>query len=146
MSENVTERIANRLAEIFPDATIYAENQKSGFDVPSFYIAKTTTQSKNRFFDTQDRTLSFQLVYFANPKHPNADMEQVEELLLDNFTRLGTYATVRNREFRTNQEEQTLTLTFDVDQNMFRVDNTIKMRRSDVDSKLKGLRQNTRTD
>ena len=55
--EDIIQRIVDKLAEIFPETTIYTENQTSGFDVPSFYIIKTLTQSKNRFFDIQATVL-----------------------------------------------------------------------------------------
>ncbi|MCI5548997.1 MAG: hypothetical protein MR377_04835, partial [Lactobacillus johnsonii] len=95
---NLIDLIAKRLSEIFPDMTIYSERQKSGFEVPSFYISKIMTITKSRFFDIQDRTVSYSLTYFANPDRPNADMDEVEQKLLNNFTRLDDYATVRNRE------------------------------------------------
>ena len=120
--EDIIQRIVDKLAEIFPETTIYTENQTSGFDVPSFYIIKTLTQSKNRFFDIQDRTVSYQIVYFANPEAPNADLNRVEELLLDNFTRLDEYSTVRNRDINTDPKEETLTMQFDLLLNMYKVD------------------------
>ena len=47
----IVERIAKRISEIFPDVTIYSEKQKSGFQVPSFYISKIMTVTKSRFFE-----------------------------------------------------------------------------------------------
>ena len=82
---NVIDLIAKRLSEIFPDMTIYSERQKSGFEVPSFYISKIMTITKSRFFDIQDRTVSYSLTYFANPDRPNADIDEVEQKLLNNF-------------------------------------------------------------
>lgn len=134
--ENLIERIANKLAEIFPETTIYAENQKSGFDVPSFYIEQVATHIDNRFFNIQDRTVSFQLVYFANPENPNSDMTKVESLLLDNFITLNDYATVRNREFKRNSEQETLTLNFDLLLNMYRVDDTPRQRSLDINERI----------
>lgn len=133
--EDTTQRIADKLAEIFPDAIIYTENQKSGFDVPSFYIAKNLTNVKNRFFDIQDRTVSYQVIYFANPENSNADIERVEGLLLDNFVRLDNYATVRNREFQPDQEQETLTMMFDLFLNMYKVDHTPMQRRLHINER-----------
>ena len=110
----IVERIAKRISEIFPDVTIYSEKQKSGFQVPSFYISKIMTVTKSRFFDIQDRSLSYSITYFANPDRPNADMEEVEQKLLNNFTRLDDYATVRNRETTINQDDETLVMSFDL--------------------------------
>lgn len=135
--EDIIQRIADKLAEIFPETTIYTENQKSGFDVPSFYIVKTLTQSKNRFFDIQDRTVSYQVVYFANPEAPNADLNRVEELLLDNFTRLDKYSTVRNRDINTDPKEETLTMQFDLLLNMYKVDQTPMQRSLDINGGIK---------
>lgn len=125
----LVERIAKRISEIFPDVTIYSEKQKSGFQVPSFYISKIMTVTKSRFFDIQDRSLSYSITYFANPDRPNADMEEVEQKLLNNFTRLDDYATVRNRETTINQDDETLVMSFDLRLEMYPVQDGGKLER-----------------
>ncbi|MBV6739911.1 hypothetical protein KUE03_05045 [Lactobacillus gasseri CECT 5714] len=125
----IVERIAKRISEIFPDVTIYSEKQKSGFQVPSFYISKIMTVTKSRFFDIQDRSLSYSITYFANPDRPNADMDEVEQKLLNNFTRLDDYATVRNRETTINQDDETLVMSFDLLLNMYKVESGGKLER-----------------
>ena len=125
----IVERIAKRISEIFPDVTIYSEKQKSGFQVPSFYISKIMTVTKSRFFDIQDRILSYSITYFANPDRPNADMEEVEQKLLNNFTRLDDYATVRNRETTINQDDETLVMSFDLRLEMYPVQDGGKLER-----------------
>ena len=125
----IVERIAKRISEIFPDVTIYSEKQKSGFQVPSFYISKIMTVTKSRFFDIQDRSLSYSITYFANPDRPNADMEEVEQKLLNNFTRLDDYATVRNRETTINQDDETLVMSFDLRLEMYPVHDGGKLER-----------------
>lgn len=125
----IVERIAKRISEIFPDVTIYSEKQKNGFQVPSFYISKIMTVTKSRFFDIQDRSLSYSITYFANPDRPNADMEEVEQKLLNNFTRLDDYATVRNREATINQDDETLVMSFDLRLEMYPVQDGGKLER-----------------
>lgn len=125
----IVERIAKRISEIFPDVTIYSEKQKSGFQVPSFYISKIMTVTKSRFFDIQDRSLSYSITYFANPDRPNADMEEVEQKLLNNFTRLDDYATARNRETTINQDDETLVMSFDLRLEMYPVQDGGKLER-----------------
>ena len=125
----IVERIAKRISEIFPDVTIYSEKQKGGFQVPSFYISKIMTVTKSRFFDIQDRSLSYSITYFANPDRPNADMEEVEQKLLNNFTRLDDYATVRNREATINQDDETLVMSFDLRLEMYPVQDGGKLER-----------------
>ena len=125
----IVERKAKRISEIFPDVTIYSEKRKSGFQVPSFYISKIMTVTKSRFFDIQDRSLSYSITYFANPDRPNADMEEVEQKLLNNFTRLDDYATVRNRETTINQDDETLVMSFDLRLEMYPVQDGGKLER-----------------
>ena len=125
----IVERIAKRISEIFPDVTIYSEKQKSGFQVPSFYISKIMTVTKSRFFDIQDRSLSYSITYFANPDRPNADMEEVEQKLLNNFTRLDDYATVRTRETTINQDDETLVMSFDLRLEIYPVQDGGKLER-----------------
>lgn len=132
----IIERIAKRIAEIFPDAIIYSEKQKSGFKVPSFYISKIMTVTKNRLFDIQDRRISYSITYFADPDCPNADMEEVEQKLLNKFTRLDDYATVRNREITVNQEDETLVMSFDLRLEMYPVEDGGKLERIEVNGGL----------
>ena len=132
----IVERIAKRISEIFPDVTIYSERQKSGFEVPSFYISKIMTITKNRFFDIQDRHLSYSITYFANPDQPNADMEEVEQKLLNNLTRLDDYATVRNREITINQDDETLVMSFDLRLEMYPVEDGGKLERIEFNGGL----------
>lgn len=139
----IVERIAKRISEIFPDAIIYSERQKSGFEVPSFYISKIMTVTKSRFFDIQDRHLSYSITYFANPDRPNADMEEVEQKLLNNFTRLDDYATVRNRETTINQEDETLVMSFDLRLEMYPVEDGGKLERIEFNG---GLQENGNRD
>lgn len=132
----IVERIAKRISEIFPDVTIYSEKQKSGFQVPSFYISKIMTVTKSRFFDIQDRSLSYSITYFANPDRPNADMEEVEQKLLNNFTRLDDYATVRNRETTINQDDETLVMSFDLRLEMYPVQDGGKLERIEFNGEI----------
>lgn len=136
MIDNV-EKIAERLAEIFPGETVYSENQKSGFDVPSFYIHKVDTESSNRLFGIQVRKYSYQIVYFANPDNPNADIERVEELLLDNFCALKDYATVTNRSTHPDSDQQTLTFEFDLRLDMHPVEDVASMERIEQNGGVK---------
>lgn len=133
----LTERIANKLASIFPDSTIYTENQSSGFEVPSFYISKIMVNSKPELFDVQNRKYSYQIVYFANPEAPNTDMEHVEGLLLDNFCSLEEYATIRRRETRVDTQNETLTLSFEVWIRMHKIENIVMQRKADINAKGK---------
>lgn len=114
MEPTIKERIAEEVARIFPEVTIYIENQRSGFQTPSFFIAKGPTAVHPEFFEGQRRELTYQLIYFASPDKANADMDRVEGLLSDNFLQLKDYATVRNREFIPDSTQQTLIMNFDV--------------------------------
>lgn len=126
------DRIADAIAEIFPDITIYSENQSSGFVEPCFYINKVSTDSKYELFDIQNRKQTYQLVYFASEKTPNANLASVETLLFDHFTKLDTYASVRNREIQLDSTERTLTMTFEIWMRMYPQDHTPKMKKVKV--------------
>ena len=134
----LTQLVVDELARIFPDAIIYTENQSSGFKEPSFYVSRIpTTQIKPALFDVQERTYSYQIVYFASSDQPNADIEQVQDLLSDNFLTLSDQATVRNRDFKPDSNERTLDLQFDVLLRMYKVDDTPMQRRLNVNGGIK---------
>ena len=115
---DILDRIANRLAEISPETNVYVENQRSGFNVPAFYVNRVSTEINPRLNGIQDRHFNFQIVYFPNPDNPNVDMNRMEDLLSDNFLELEEFATIRNREFNTDTEEQTLSMQFEIWLNM----------------------------
>ncbi|QNQ80784.1 phage tail terminator family protein [Lactobacillus sp. PV034] len=131
---DLTERIANQIADIFPDYTIYSENQASGFNVPSFYIARTTTRVTPRLNEIQDRLYGYEIVFFAEN---NVQIEKVSESLLNSFTEIKNYASIRNKELVQNTDEKTVILTFDVFIRAAKQNNNILQERMDLNAKSK---------
>ena len=109
----IIERIADEIARLFPDATIYTENQSDGFQEPSFFIEKIDTSSVPELFDRQYRKYAYQVIYFPNPKNPKTDMERVEDYLLTGLLELKDYAPLRHIQV-TQQEDNTLVYQFEI--------------------------------
>ena len=109
----IIERIADEIARLFPDATIYTENQSDGFQEPSFFIEKINTSSASELFDRQSRKYAYQVVYFPNPNNPKTDMERMEDYLLSGLLELKDYAPLRHIQV-TQQEDNTLIYQFEV--------------------------------
>ena len=109
----IIERIADEIARIFPQSTIYTENQSDGFQEPSFFIEKIDTSSSPELFDRQYRKYAYQVIYFPNPDHPKTDMERVEDYLLSGLLELKDYAPLRHIQV-TQQEDNTLIYQFEV--------------------------------
>lgn len=127
MKESIVELIGNELYRLFPNTQINRENREGGFEEPSFFVQKIDTISKPEFFDIQNRKYAYQIVYFPTIKRPKEDIERMEELLLDNFTDLKGYATLRNREFK-QSDDNTLQMTFNVQIRAHKIDNTPKQK------------------
>ena len=109
----IIERIADEIARLFPDATIYTENQSDGFNQPSFFIEKINTSSASELFERQARKYAYQVVYFPNPDNPKTDMERMEDYLLIGLLELKDYAPLRNKKF-IQQEDNTLVYQFEI--------------------------------
>lgn len=109
---NIIQRIGDQLTSIVPRVPIYRENQKGGFKEPSFFVSAINTGVKPELFARQKRTHSYQVVYFPKLDKPKADIESMQETLLDNFTVLDGFAHLRNRNF--DEVDSTLVVTFDV--------------------------------
>lgn len=109
----IIERIADEIAQLFPDATIYTENQSDGFEEPSFFIEKIDTSSASELFERQLRNYAYQVVYFPNPDNPKTDMELMEDYLLSGLLELKDYAPLRHIQV-TQQEDNTLIYQFEV--------------------------------
>ncbi|WP_125764432.1 phage tail terminator family protein [Companilactobacillus hulinensis] len=125
MKISIVDLIGHELSEIFPNIPVYKENQKGGFEEPSFFVEKILTKVDPELFDVQMRTYNYQLVYFPKLDEPNDDMEIVAEILADNFTQLSDYAVIRNRVLK-QSAGRTLLLTFSIQIRARRVDKTIK--------------------
>ena len=109
----IIERIADEIAQLFPDATIYTENQSDGFEEPSFFIEKIDTSSTAEQFDRRLRKYAYQVVYFPDPDNPKTDMERMEDYLLSGLLELKDYAPLRHIQV-TQQEDNTLIYQFEV--------------------------------
>lgn len=121
---DIVNRIADQLNELIPDATIYREQQAGGFKEPSFFIHRITTTVKPELFQRQNRSYYYQIVYFPETANPKADMERMEEFLLDNFKVLDNFATIRNRDFE--EVDGALSMSFNITIRAYPEDHTAK--------------------
>lgn len=135
----IIERIADELARISPNTTIYTENQPNGFDEPCFFIGRAgNTTLKPELFDYEVRKIPFQVVYFPPEENANEALDEMERLLMDNLTVLPDFAYLRNREFSVDTNEHTLTYDFDLVLRMYKPDSSLKQRSLDLNARTKG--------
>ena len=135
----IIERIADELARISPNTTIYTENQPNGFDEPCFFIGRAgNTTLKPELFDYEVRKMPFQVVYFPPEENANEALDEMEALLMDNLTVLPDFAYLRNREFSVDTNEHTLTCDFDLVLRMYKSDFSLKQRSLDLNARTKG--------
>ena len=135
----IIERIADELARISPETTIYTENQPSGFDEPCFFISRAgNTILKPELFNYEVRKMPFQVVYFPPEENANESLDEMEALLMDNLTVLPDFAYLRNREFSVDTNEHTLTCDFDLVLRMYKSDLSLKQRSLDLNARAKG--------
>ncbi|WP_071131364.1 phage tail terminator family protein [Enterococcus timonensis] len=89
---DITLAIANQLAVIMPDATIYREQQEQSFDEPSFYIYEISASSKGELMSYEARKHLYCVMWFPDSKQDDPGIkEQCENMrskLLDEFQRL----------------------------------------------------------
>lgn len=129
--------IADKLATIFgEDTVIYAENQADGFQEPAFYVHKVLTNAAYEIAGYQDKTDSYQIIFFAGDENPNQKMIDVEEQLVANFDYVGHFLAV-NRSFTPNAAERTLDFQFDLKGRVYNTDDGEKMKRLTVNESRK---------
>ena len=134
----IIERIADELAHISPNTTIYTENQPNGFEEPCFFIGRAgNTTLKPELFDYEVRKMPFQVVYFPLEENANEALDEMETLLMDNLTVLSDFAYLRNREFNIDTNEHTLTCEFDLVLRMYKPDLSPKQRSLDLNATKK---------
>lgn len=135
----IIERIADELARISPNTTIYTENQPNGFEEPCFFIGRAgNTTLKPELFDYEVRKMPFQVVYFPPEENANEALDEMEALLMDNLTVLPDFAYLKNREFSVDTNEHTLTYDFDLVLRMYKPDLSLKQRSLDLNARTKG--------
>ena len=135
----IIERIADELARISPNTTLYTENQPNGFEEPCFFIGRAgNTTLKPELFDYEVRKMPFQVVYFPPEENANEALDEMEALLMDNLTVLPDFAYLRNREFSVDTNEHTLTYDFDLVLRMYKPDLSLKQRSLDLNARTKG--------
>ena len=132
----IIERIADEIAQLFPDATIYTENQSDGFAEPSFFIEKIDTSSTAEQFDRQLRKYAYQVVYFPNPENPKMDMERMEDYLLSGLLELRNYAPLRNKKL-IQQKDNTLVYQFEIWGRYYLEKDEIKLQNQEVKGQIK---------
>lgn len=132
---NIIERIGQLLGAIAPGVPVYRENQKGGFKEPSFYVSAIGSRGQPELFGRQKWTHGYQTVYFPNPKKPNADMERMEQLLLDRFLTLPEFAHIRDRNF--GRVDGTLTMDFNVVLWTHPVEDGTKLQKMDQTERVK---------
>lgn len=132
----IIERIADEIAQLFPDATIYTENQSDGFEEPSFFIEKIDTSSTAEQFDRQLRKYAYQVVYFPNPENPKMDMERMEDYLLSGLLELRNYAPLRNKKL-IQQKDNTLVYQFEIWGRYYPEKDEIKLNKEEVKGNIK---------
>ena len=135
----IIERIADELARISPNTTIYTENQPNGFEEPCFFISRAGNATlKPELFDYETRKIPIQIVYFPSEENANEALDEMEALLMDNLTVLPDFAYLRNREFSVDTSEHTLTCDFDLVLRMYKPDTSLKQRSLDLNARTKG--------
>lgn len=122
--EDVTNLIAKRLKELWPDIPVFRENQTDGFPEPSFYVHRRPMTMKHAFSRIQERSYQFQIVYFPDPEKPHEDMDTMGEALESNFTEIPNYARLNGIEFEPADTE--LHMMFSVFVRAFPADDTVK--------------------
>ena len=132
----IIERIADEIARLFPEATIYTENQSDGFEEPSFFVEKINTSSAAEMFDRQSRKYAYQVIYFPNPDHPKTDMERMEDYLLSGLLELKDYAPLRHIQV-TQQEDYTLIYKFEIWGRFYPEKDEIKLQNQEVKGNIK---------
>lgn len=104
--------ISDTLDQHWPNIPVYLENQEGGFSEPSFYVHRIHVNHTKDFTSWQNRTYSYQVVYFPPELKPNEALDTMAEQLQSNLTEIPGYAKIINPNLTV--EEDHLSMTFDI--------------------------------
>lgn len=110
---DIATHIGKKLRTVCPNVKIYRNEVDGGAELPSFLLQKIGTKRTPLLGLDQARVYSYSLVYFPEDEDsPSAELEAMDDQLLDNLTALDEFARVSN--LSTNIVDKTLVATFDV--------------------------------
>nr|PZN07377.1 MAG: hypothetical protein DIU64_12475 [Caldicoprobacter oshimai] len=128
MINEIKQAIAQKILELYPEATIYDEDIPQNFKTPSFLVTLVEQSYGKRLNNKYKSTATFDIAYFSDKgkNEIKSDCQAVMVNLLRAFDLIDTF---RAQNLQTNITDNVLHLTFNVNYSEIRIDEYPKMQK-----------------
>lgn len=134
MINNIRQAIVDKLAEIYPSYTIYADDVPQNFKQQSFLITLIDQDYSKRINTKYKSLLSFDVAYFSKLTIDiKADCQNKQVELFREFDLIGTYR-VLNKKAAT--VDNVLHFTFDINYSEIKVETGIPMQTQQTNTNI----------
>jgi len=136
MISEIKQAIAQKILELYPEATIYDEDIPQNFKTPSFLVTVIEQSYGKRLADKYNSTVNFDVAYFSDKKKNEikSDCQAVMVNLLRAFDLLDTF---RARNLQANITDNVLHITFDVSYSEMKIEEFTKMQKRTTNTNVK---------
>lgn len=113
MISDIKQAIAQKILELYPEATVYDEDIPQNFKTPSFLVTVIEQNYGKRLDNKYNSTVSFDVAYFSEKgkNETKSDCQAVQVNLLRAFELVGTF---RVQNLQATIVDNVLHITFDV--------------------------------
>lgn len=113
MISDIKQAIAQKILELYPEATVYDEDIPQNFKTPSFLVTVIEQNYGKRLANKYNSTVSFDVAYFSNKgkNEIKSDCQAVQVNLLRAFDLMGGF---RAQSLQATIVDNVLHITFDV--------------------------------
>lgn len=135
MISDIKQAIAQKILELYPEATVYDEDIPQNFKTPSFLVIVVEQSYGKRLADKYNSTVSFDVAYFSDKKKNEikSDCQAVMVDLLRAFDLLDTF---RVRNLQANITDNVLHITFDVSYSEMKIEEFTKMQKQTTNTNI----------
>ena len=136
MISDIKQAIAQKILELYPEATVYDEDTPQNFKTPSFLVTVIEQSYGKRLDNKFTSTVSLDLAYFSDKEKSDikSDCQAVQVNLLRAFDLVGGF---RIRNLQATIVDNVLHITFDVSYSELKTNEFVKMQKQTTNEYVK---------
>lgn len=135
MISDIKQAIAQKILELYPEATVYDEDIPQNFKTPSFLVTVIEQGYGKRLANKFTSTVSLDLAYFSDKEKSDikSDCHAVQVNIMRAFDLVGGF---RIRNLQATIVDNVLHITFDVSYSELKIEEFVKMQTQTTNTNL----------
>ncbi len=135
MISDIKQAIAQKILELYPEATVYDEDIPQNFKTPSFLVTVIEQDYGKRMVNKYNSTVSFDVAYFSGKgkNEIKSDCQAVQVDILRAFDFVGSFR-IQNKQ--ATIVDNVLHITFDVSYSELKIEEFAKMQTQTTNTNL----------